>query len=190
MKKLTDLVGNKTYKDLCIILDTSMSLNPFYESMIIGADSAFRVGIGDKEDRRYALLTFSKTTKSSGWIPKHRIDEFEEIYNLPPDATELDPKSLKEIIKKGKNYAALMVTDGYISNSKEVMPLLKKIVKKGNRLGTIFIGHISNEMEELKDFADVYEITAQGRKDIDREIVSKMDRYSRFVLKGEKKPEY
>ncbi|MHA1679508.1 MAG: hypothetical protein ACTSUE_00775 [Promethearchaeota archaeon] len=75
----------------------------------------------------YNFAMFSSTTRSTGWIDFFHLEKFLELLFFPQQGgTELDADMFKEILKRPKKKAIILITDGVLMNEKEIGDLLSK----------------------------------------------------------------
>lgn len=184
----------KPYKDLLLLVDTSGSMEPLQEAIKLGAKYAFDVGQEDELNRRYAVITFSEATRTSKWISKtesERLEErLEDLLGTPYTGGSEISMNLLRRMDEGR-YAMLMITDigiGNVGDLFELREFFRNSVEKGNRVGAIFMGGASPSMEAMKEFADVYELPSKPTFKTQYNLVGLMEKYARFVLRGERKP--
>ncbi len=144
----------RAYKDLCLIIDSSGSI-PL--EAFRGAIRAIPIiyYIAEAKRGQVAVINFSDETRSSGWMASP-FDVSPDVLIYRGFGSSFDAGVLNKLARARKPFAMLMVTDEAIVNYSNVVPVLKRMVSKGNALGVLNLGDGSNGlMQGLADIRSV-----------------------------------
>ncbi len=102
---------------------------------------------------KFGSVTFSSTTKFSGWKDHKDIKEmFETLYDKEDSGTSLDGKVIDEVLEsKSDNFWAIMVTDGAIGNEAEALQKVQDMVDQGNYFTLIHIGTENSFCKKIRE---------------------------------------
>jgi uncharacterized protein with von Willebrand factor type A (vWA) domain len=102
---------------------------------------------------KFGSVTFSSTTKFSGWKDHKDIKEiFKALYDKENSGTSLDSAVIDEVLKsKNDNFWAIMMTDGAIGNEEEALQKVQEMVEQGNYFTLIHIGTENSFCKKIKE---------------------------------------
>ncbi|MBD3185933.1 hypothetical protein GF325_03805 [Candidatus Bathyarchaeota archaeon] len=134
------------FPDLALICDDSGSMdwNPIdadgrYDAVIITVYSLFQ-WLREREFAatiEYNLTCFSNTTRTTGWLDYFHMDDMLPVlFSHEGHGTTLDSRGLEEIITRQGEKVVILITDGEISNRKEIK---KIILENRNDMYFLFI---------------------------------------------------
>ena len=152
---------NSGFPDLLFVVDSSSSMGwdprrgkgP-YDCLLRAVYSVFvfleRKGKG--QHMKFAAVNFSKNTIKTQWVAFNDLLEIKKmLFKHQRGGTILNCNILRQIVNESEDrFLYLMITDGQISNSSEVLETLKMIKSLGHGVVFIQIGNRSKLSTELE----------------------------------------
>ncbi len=142
-------------EDLCLMLDTSCSMDSLFDSIKAGAIGVLKYANEIDKVRECSIVNFSCRTFFSGWIPKTNCGELESLLTYQGGGSSLDLDVFKRLNNKTNRFFTLVVTDGDIYNRKEISQLFGEMNRNGNSVHVLYVGDLRSayEMErEMEKF--------------------------------------
>ena len=148
------------FPDLAIFCDDSGSMTWVpatgtgeYDALIITILSLFK-WLQNKSFApviKYSFTFFSTTTRTSGWVDYYHLNDIKPLlYYHEGGGTKLNLQKFEEILNAPNRKATILITDGEIFNSPELMKIIKKL--KTNLIFLfIQIGRLSKIGRNLKN---------------------------------------
>jgi hypothetical protein len=149
------------FPDLLLLVDSSgsMSWKPRtgsgqYDSLLRAAYSifAFLEKRNKAQHMKYAAVNFSGRTLSTPWKPYSELSDIKKLlFNKQNAGTVFNSEVLEELARTNSdNFMCLMVTDGAIRNSSDVVKIVGEMVARGNKFVLIQIGKPSPLVQALR----------------------------------------
>jgi len=168
----TDLGGSKGgLPDICFILDSSGSMNWTRDGRSGEYDLALCtiysvIDYVVKNDKafymNFSAINFSGGTNFTGWHDFYNLNKVkEELFNYQGQGTYLEASKLRQVYQNAKDkFIAIMVTDGDISNSDQIVAEVNQMKRQGHEFSLIQVGYESDFSRKMKQAgADVNCIT-------------------------------